>query len=107
TYCCRNCDITTMVVPLPCVQGSNPPMYISTRLDNLNTNCNNSPHFTNNPIVFVCVGQSFVYNHGAQDPDGDSLAFSLVDPLTNRTTPITYLPGFSATSPITSSPAVT
>ncbi len=107
TYCCRNCDITTMVITQPCVQGSNPPMHISTRLDNLNINCNSAPHFTNNPIVFVCVGQSFTYNHGAIDPDGDSLVFSLVDPLIDATTPIPYMPGYSATNPITSSPALT
>ena len=107
TYCCRNCDITTMVVPQPCVPGSNPPMYISTKLDNLNFNCNSSPHFTNKPIVFVCIGQNFTYNHGAVDPDGDSLVYSLVNPMINSTDSIPYVSGYSATNVITSSPPLT
>ena len=106
-YCCRNCDITTMVVPQPCVPGSNPSMYISTSLDNLNYNCNSSPYFTNKPIVFVCIGQNFTYNHGAVDPDGDSLVYSLVNPLINATDSIPYVSGYSATNVITSSPALT
>jgi gliding motility-associated-like protein len=106
-YCCRNCDITTIVVPSPCVPGSNPGMYISARLDNLNISCNNSPVFTNNPIVFVCVGQSFTYNHGAVDPDGDSLVYSLVDPRDSINKIVTWQPGYSATDPVQSSPGVT
>ncbi len=107
-YCCRNCDITTMLQASPCVPGSNPGLFISTTLDNLNVTCNSSPQFSNIPIAFVCVGQPFTYNHGVYDPNGDSLVYSLVDPLTNDIThsPIPYLPGFSATSPITSSPAL-
>jgi gliding motility-associated-like protein len=109
SYCCRNCDITTMQQPQPCVPGTNPGLYIYTTLNNLNFNCNSSPQFSNIPIAFVCAGQPFTYNHGVIDPDGDSLVYTLVDPLTNDTTfdPIPYLPGFSATSPITSSPALT
>lgn len=109
SYCCRNCDITTMSQPSPCVPGSNPGLYIYTHLNNLNVTCNSSPQFSNIPIAFVCVGQPFTYNHGVTDPDGDSLVYSLVDPLINDSTmnPIPYLPGFSATSPITSSPALT
>ena len=107
TYCCRNCDITTMVQSLPCTPGTNPPMYISTSLDNLNYPCNSSPHFTNTPIVFVCVGQNFSYNHGAVDPDGDSLVYSLVNPLINATDSIPFVAPYSATNPISSSPALT
>ncbi len=106
-YCCRNCDITTMVQQLPCNVGTNPSMYVSTHMDNLNYNCNSSPRFTNIPIAFVCIGQNFTYNHGVVDPDGDSIAFMLVDPLTDVNSPIQYLPGYSATNPVTSSPALT
>ena len=106
-YCCRNCDITTIQLSSPCVPTMNPGMSISANLDNLNNTCDNSPYFTNSPIVFVCVGQNFTYNHGAIDPDGDSLVYSLVDPMINATTPVTWLAGYSATNPISSSPAVT
>lgn len=106
-YCCRNCDITTINIPQPCVPQQNPGMSISANLDNLNITCNNSPRFTNIPIVFICVGQNFTYNHGAVDPDGDSLVYSLVDPLADANNPVPWLPGYSATNPISSSPAVT
>ncbi|MBL0103479.1 MAG: hypothetical protein IPP51_06800 [Bacteroidetes bacterium] len=81
-------------------------MYIYTNLDNLNTTCNSSPVFSNNPIAFVCVGQSFTYNHGVTDPDGDSLVYSLVNPLVSATDSIPFISGYSATNPITSSPAL-
>jgi gliding motility-associated-like protein len=106
TYCCRNCDITTMVQSLPCTPGNNPSMYISSFLDNLNYTCNSSPYFTNKPIVFICVGQNFTYNHGAVDPDGDSLVYTLVNPLINATDSIPFVSGYSATNPITSSPTL-
>ena len=105
SYCCRNCDITTMLVASPCLEGTNPGMYIAATLDNLNLSCNSSPRFTNIPVAFLCVGQNFTYNHGVIDPDGDSLVYSLVNPLINATDSIPFLPGYSATNPITSSPA--
>lgn len=105
SYCCRNCDITTMQTASPCVEGANPGMYIAATLDNLNLSCNSSPRFTNIPVAFLCVGQNFTYNHGVIDPDGDSLVYSLVNPLVNATDSIPFLPGYSATNPITSSPA--
>lgn len=107
TYCCRNCDITTMVQQTPCVTGSNPGMYISATLDNLNVNCDSSPRFTNLPVIFVCVGQNFTYNHGVLDPNGDSLVYSLVNPLKNATDSIPFVTGYSATNPISSSPGLT
>lgn len=107
TYCCRNCDITTMVQQSPCIVGSNPGMYIAATLDNLNFLCNSSPRFTNNPVSFLCVGQNFTFNHGVSDPDGDSLVYSLVNPMQNATDSIPFVSGFSATNPISSSPALT
>lgn len=107
SYCCRNCDITTMVQQSPCVSGSNPGMYIQATLDNLNFVCNSSPVFTNIPVSFVCLGQSFTFNHGVTDPDNDSLVYSLVNPLRNSTDSIPFISGYSATNPITSVPALT
>ena len=106
SYCCRNCDITTMVQQSPCVSGSNPGMYIETTLDNLNFACNSSPRFTNIPVSFVCLGQSFTFNHGVTDPDGDSLVYSLVNPMRNSTDSIPFVSGYSANNPITSVPAL-
>ncbi len=106
SYCCRNCDITTMVQQSPCISGSNPGMYIQATLDNLNFACNSSPRFTNVPVSFVCLGQSFTFNHGVTDPDGDSLVYSLVNPMRNSTDSIPFVSGYSATNPITSVPAL-
>ncbi|MBK9540723.1 MAG: gliding motility-associated C-terminal domain-containing protein [Bacteroidetes bacterium] len=110
SYCCRNCDITTLNLPSPCVVGSNPGMYIETTLDNLNFTCNSSPQFSNVPVAFLCVGQNFTYNHGVTDPDGDSLVYSLVDPLQDSLGSIMsvpFLPGYTGINPISSSPAIT
>ncbi|MBK7850667.1 MAG: gliding motility-associated C-terminal domain-containing protein [Bacteroidetes bacterium] len=110
SYCCRNCDITTLNLPSPCVVGSNPGMYVETTLDNLNFSCNSSPQFSNVPVAFLCVGQNFTYNHGVTDPDGDSLVYSLVDPLQDslgQVISVPFLPGYSGTNPISSSPAIT
>lgn len=106
SYCCRNCDITTMVQQSPCVSGSNPGMYIQATLDNLNFVCNSSPRFTNIPVSFVCLGQSFTFNHGVTDPDGDSLVYSLVNPMRSSTDSIPFVSGYSASNPITSVPAL-
>jgi len=106
SYCCRNCDITTMVQQSPCISGSNPGMYIQATLDNLNFACNSSPRFTNIPVSFVCLGQSFTFNHGVTDPDGDSLVYSLVNPMRNSTDSIPFVSGYSASNPITSVPAL-
>lgn len=41
---------------------------------------NNSPTFTYFPPTFICVNQSFVFNHSATDIDGDSLYYELYHP---------------------------
>ncbi|MDB5228082.1 MAG: hypothetical protein JWN78_2275 [Bacteroidota bacterium] len=42
---------------------------------------NNSPQLLNPPISYGNVGQIFVHNPNAFDPDGDSLSFSIMAPL--------------------------
>ncbi len=69
--------------------------------------CNNSPVFSNKPVPFACVGQRFCFNHGAYDPDGDSLSYQLITPLTAAGVPVIYDPGYSSTQPVLSSPPVT
>lgn len=101
TLCCRNAAISTINSP-----GSQ-NIYIETHLNNVAAPCNNSPSFSNRPIPFVCVGQTYCFNHGAVDPDGDSLAYSLVDPLSGPTTPVSFIAPYSALNPLPSSPAIT
>ena len=97
--CCRNCAITTIVSPC----ASNSTLYVEAKLNNLTAPCNSSPTFSNIPIAFVCIGQNFNYNHGVIDPDGDSLAYSLIAPKTTATSNVTFIAPASVTTPIASS----
>ncbi|MEM6263832.1 MAG: T9SS type A sorting domain-containing protein [Bacteroidota bacterium] len=96
----RNATITTINNP------SSTYLYVETTLNNVVAPCNNSPTFTNIPTPFICRGQSYLYNHGAVDAEGDSLVYALVDPLNQPSSPVSYRPGYSGTTPITSVPAV-
>jgi len=49
---------------------------------------NSSPVLLQPPIDIGCVGQIFIHNPNAFDPDGDSLAYELVVPLQERNTPV-------------------
>ena len=104
--CCRNCAITTL--NNPCAQN----LYVESSLNNIAAPTNSSPIFTNIPVAFLCINQSSTYNHGVIDPDGDSLVYSFVNPKTYNTSTFTvnnvaFNPGYSASAPLTSSPAVT
>lgn len=100
SLCCRNNAISTINNP----GGDN--IYVEAHLDNAQFPCNNSPQFSNKPVPFVCVGQSYCFNHGAVDADGDSLVYELVPPATGPNTTVTYFAGYSATQPLNSVPAV-
>jgi len=92
--CCRNNAITNLQNP-----GSQ-SMYVEATLDNTLSSCNNSPFFSTLPVPYNCSNQQFFYNHGAVDSDGDSLAFSLIDPLDDANNPIPHTGGLSATNPL-------
>ncbi|MBL4594011.1 MAG: SprB repeat-containing protein, partial [Flavobacteriales bacterium] len=96
TLCCRNNAINTINNP----GGEN--IYVEAVLNNLDVTCNNSPSFSNPPVYFPCVGQTSCFNHGAIEPDGDSLYYSLIAPGTGPATTVTYLAGYSALQPLTS-----
>jgi len=62
---------------------------------------NSSPIITNEyPLPYFCAGQPVTYNLGLYDPDGDSLSFSFITPMTASNSFVTYEPGYSAISPI-------
>lgn len=98
--CCRNWAITNINNP------GNTLMYIYATLNNTITPCNNSPVFSNKPVPFACLGQQFCYNHGGFDTDGDSLVYSMITPYDSAGLSVSYIPPFSATSPLSSNPAV-
>lgn len=98
--CNRNTAITTLAnAGLDCI-------YVEALLDNVTAATNSSPAFTTLPVPYICINQPYTYNHGAIDPDGDSLVYSLVDAFTAAGTTVLYSGGFSGTSPMTSVPGV-
>jgi len=70
----------------------------------LNTNntgsCNNAPVFTSLPVPYYCIGQQYIFSHGAVDVDGDSLVYSMVQPLDDLNTPVPYASGYSVANPM-------
>ncbi len=54
---------------------------------------NNSPQLLNPPIEYGNVGEIFIHNPNAFDPDGDSLTFSIIAPLQSNGLPVSgYTP---------------
>lgn len=96
--CCRNSLITNLVAP------DSEDIYVEARLNNTAGICNNSPVFTSLPVPFICANQPFSYNHGAVDSDGDSLVYSLINPLTTNGAPIGYVGIFTPTNPMNTTP---
>ncbi len=106
--CCRNCSITTIVLPSPCNSSiTEPQLYVEATLNNIIAPQNSSPTFTVNPIAFICQGQLFNFNQGAVDANGDSLSYELITPKTSINGTVTYIPPYNTTNFIASTPAAT
>ena len=62
------------------IPGSvNIPIFVSTTITiDPAIGCDNSPEVLNQPIEVGCVGEPFIYNPNAYDPDGDSLSYELI-----------------------------
>jgi hypothetical protein len=69
TDCCRNSSITT--------GSANEDFFIYIQVNTQAAPCNNSPRYSNRPAALLCNNQSFCFNPGVSDPDGDNLVFSL------------------------------
>ena len=81
---------------------------------------NSSPRFPSFPPPALCKDASFSFNHSASDPDGDVIVYSFCAPFlfsdqfNPMPTPpndppypnLTYGPGFSASYPVISNPAM-
>lgn len=97
----RNRAITTIQNP------GGQDLHLEALLNNFNFNCNNSPTFTNFPIGFLCLNQSFSYNNGVFEQDGDSITFAQVVPKTDFNQTVQYLNPYTFQQPLTSIPPVT
>jgi hypothetical protein len=71
TDCCRNSSITT--------GSANEDFYIYIQVNTQAAPCNNSPRYSNRPAALLCNNQSFCFNPGVSDPDGDNLVFRLTN----------------------------
>ena len=69
--CCRNNSIVNLVAQ----ESMTFHAYISPPLLE-----NSSPQFTDDPIPFLCIGDTTTILNTAFDPDGDELVFSFVEP---------------------------
>lgn len=59
-----------------------PNFYVETILNSVDAPGNSSPDFTVKPVPYVCINQNYQYNNGGIDPDNDSVAFEVINPLT-------------------------
>ncbi|MCH8330310.1 MAG: hypothetical protein IH946_02850, partial [Bacteroidetes bacterium] len=100
--CCRNQAITNLTLP------QNQNQYITMDMKNKGGLCNSSPNFTSLPTPFICINEPFNYNHGAVDPDGDSLVYLLTTALGDFAPGgnLSYSGSYTYSSPLSSSPVL-
>ena len=111
--CCRNNGINNIIDP----GGTGQTFY----LEFPPISVNSQPFVNSSPILFpplsdyACINETFYFDFAGTDSDGDSLVYSMVNPLrgyshgmdpipTNSPGPyplVTWAPGFSATTQIT------
>lgn len=92
--CCRNAALTNIFNPSGC------ELYVETTLNNTDGPCNSSPAFYDAPVYFICANQIQYASSLAVDYDGDSLTYQMIAPFCGPGTPVTYLPGYTATQPV-------
>ncbi len=97
-YSARNAAIQTIANP-----GSQ-NLHVRATVNNLTDSCNNSIKFSNNPIHYVCIQNDFCFDHGVINPDGDSLVFRLITPLSSGNTTVTYNSPYAYNNPLLSNP---
>ena len=74
--CCRNNSITNIVNP-----QSTGATYAIELKPEAQAVCNNSPTFNEYPPALICANQPLIYDHSAQDIDGDQLVYRFCTPL--------------------------
>jgi gliding motility-associated-like protein len=82
-------------------------LYIEARLNNILASANNSPTFDEKPVSALSINQPNKLNPGTVEIDGDKLVFRTITPRTGKDPKavVKYVQGYSASSPVTSSPA--
>lgn len=107
--CCRNSSIKN--IPTPGDWGTTITTEVPSK-DSIAVN--SSPRFKNRPPISICLGSDFMFDHSADDWDGDSLVYELCNVLhgADKTSPgpkpaasppymkVPWNTGYSATNPI-------
>ena len=94
--CCRNAG----TAPTNLNGAASYDIYAEASLNNTIFPQDNSPIFTNRPVPYFCYLDSIQYNHGSIDVDGDSLVYTLINPLGGPGTPVPYNAPYSPTNPL-------
>lgn len=99
------CDTWTASYSLCCRNTTNnlsgqATFNVLTQLNTATDNCNTSPVVTAQPEPYVCNGQPVSYNLGAYEPDGDSIAYSLVTATNSPTQNTSYNTNFNGSTPM-------
>ncbi len=108
--CCRGPKVVNLINP------DKTGLTLKAHIPGSETNFpfNNSPRFLGYPPTLLCNNEELVFNHNAEDPDGDQLIYSLVAPNAGANdvspapnpppappyTPIVWLNGFSTSNPL-------
>jgi len=87
--------------------AANQGIYTGNTTIDLNQSCNSSPQFSTPPVPYICLNQTYTFNQGATDPDGDSLSYALISCYDSQNTPVTYNTGYSSTAPLGANCTVT
>lgn len=92
SLCCRNGAIQS--------GAANANTYLTATFNNAISGCNSTPYFTNAPVPYICAGDTFIFNQGAVDPEGDSLSYRFGPCYSGNNVPVNYGTGFSQTQPL-------
>jgi gliding motility-associated-like protein len=73
--CCRNITLENIINPVE--TGATFEIDLT---EEAMLQCNNSPKFNFWPAIYICVDRELVFDHSAEDIEGDSLVYSLCTP---------------------------
>jgi gliding motility-associated-like protein len=75
--------------------------YLEATINNVTSTLNSSISFANQPVPFVIVNRKVTIDPGLVNDDQDNFDVSLVPSKVSDVSSVSYLPGFSATKPLT------
>ncbi len=93
TMCCRNAAVSNLA------NASNYGYSVTAHLDNLNFTGNSSPVYQELDIPFTCTNSMYCVANSAYDADGDSLVYSMVNPVDDGGAPIPYNMPYNVADP--------